>query len=169
MPLFFYFLSHLKSGEKAARRGLFFFQLGQAVFGFRCLVSRCFGDYDAETACVCLPSSEEGRIFGEGGRKNCGMWLEGDLFSPRPHTAWELIVLLLFPTARKADPRARGRATPATGEREASPGSDGGVRAGSGAGGFTAAAILQVKEPRSTERALNPIFQPSLITFEQKE
>ena len=49
------------------------------------------------------------------------------------------------PTARKADPRARGRATPATGEREASPGSDGGVRAGTGADGFTAATILQVK------------------------
>lgn len=48
-------------------------------------------------------------------------------------------------TAREADSRARGRATPATGEREASPGSDGGVGAGTGADGFTAAAILQVR------------------------
>lgn len=54
-------------------------------------------------------------------------------------------------TARKADPRARGRATFATGEREASPGSDRGVRAWTGADGFTAAAILQVKGPESQE------------------
>ena len=60
-------------------------------------------------------------------------------------------VCLCVPNAaRKADPRARGRATPATGEREASPGSDGGVRAGTGADGLTAAAILQVNDAEIT-------------------
>lgn len=62
----------------------------------------------------------------------------------KPPVCGELTALLLS-AARKADPRARRRATPATGEREASPGSDGGVRAGKGADGFTAAAVLQVK------------------------
>lgn len=54
---------------------------------------------------------------------------------------------LFVSTARKADPRVRGRATFATGEREASPGGDGGVRAGPGADGVAAAAVLQVHRP----------------------
>lgn len=64
---------------------------------------------------------------------------------------WQVTIYFRSSTARKADPRARGRKTPATGEREASPGSDGGVKAGSGAGVLTAAAILQVKGPESQE------------------
>lgn len=55
-----------------------------------------------------------------------------------------MIILIFVSTARKADPPARGRATFATGEREASPGGDRGVRAEPGADGFTAAAVLQV-------------------------
>lgn len=65
----------------------------------------------------------------------------------------------VFSTARKADPRARGRATAATGEREAPPGGDGGVGAGTGADGVTAAAVLQV-----TERVSSGIRQSKLTT-----
>lgn len=81
-----------------------------------------------------------------------GRWLEDNLFSCSAACCWDLTVLLLFllrSAARKVDPRARGRATPATGEREASPGSDRRVRAGTSADGFAAAAVLQVRTPEA--------------------
>lgn len=76
-----------------------------------------------------------------------GSWraMEGTRRGVRPGSVMlRDTVLLCASTARKADPRARGRATFATGEREASPGSDRGVRAGPGADGLAAAAVLQV-------------------------
>lgn len=72
-----------------------------------------------------------------------GAWLTDDLLI----LLQKINAPLFVSTARKADPRVRRRATFATGEREASPGGDGGVRARPGADGVSAAAVLQVHRP----------------------
>lgn len=96
-------------------------------------------------------------------------WLSGWSFEPlRLNTPPRDDLHIFFSsTARKADPRARGRATFATGEREASPGSDRGVRAGTGADGLTAAAILQVRKgPGGRERVrLHWLYWRTAVTL----
>ena len=124
-------------------------------------ITYVFSDYHSETSCFHLPFSKEGSEIRHGPR-----WeMTSELFINAINMAGDSKMTFMaskaalcgkahpfslcfcVSAARKADPRVRGRATPATGEWEASPGGDGGVRAGTSADGFTAAAILQVKNP----------------------
>lgn len=72
-------------------------------------------------------------------------------------------------TARKADPWARGRATAASGEREASLRSDEGIRAGPGTDRLPAAAILQVNEHQKLNMFTCPCHLPWCLSSEKED